>query len=90
MASGPLDPFGPVEPPFRSAAGGMAGRLTELWFKPIEPLLPEVKGAIGKPLAEVTLHELLACLVTFGYVFSSVMLAETMLLNLTRVAIRGR
>jgi len=47
-------------------------------------------GAIGKPLAEVTLHELLACLVTFGYVFSSVVLAETMLANLARAAIRGR
>lgn len=76
--------------PFRSAAGGMAGRLTELWVKPIEPLLPEIKGAIGKPLSEVTLHELLACLVAFGYVFSSVMLAEAMLLNLLRVAVRGR
>lgn len=65
-------------------------RLLELWSKPLQPLLPEVSAAIKKPLAEVTLHELLACACVFGYIFSSVMVAEMMLLNIARVAIRGR
>jgi hypothetical protein len=84
---GPLDPFGPGGP--LTFTGPAAGVL-ELWARPLRPLLPEVRGAIGKPLAEVTVHEVLACLVTFGYVLASVMLAEAMLLNLGRVAIRGR
>jgi hypothetical protein len=82
---GPLDPFGDGLP-----HGGAGGKLFELWTKPIQPLVPEVRDALRKPLAEVTLHEVLAVMATFGYLIASMALIEGMALNLARVAIRGR
>ena len=84
---GPLDPFGPGGPLVFSGPGAA---LLGLWAKPIQPLVPEVRQAIRKPLAEVTMYEVLACAVTFGYIFSSMLLAQTMMANLVKVAVRGR
>lgn len=81
---GPLDPFSPPR------YGGVAGKVTELWFRPLEPLLPILKDTAAKPIGQFTMTELLAWGVTFGYLISSMMVAEMMLLNVARVAIRGR
>jgi hypothetical protein len=80
MIDGPLDPFVPQEMP----------RLMQLWLRPVDPLRPILNDTVSKPIGQFTMRELLAWGATLTYLFSSVMLAEAMLLNLARVAIRGR
>ena len=80
---GPVDPFGPGLP-------HPVGRLTALWLKPVEELLPIMVQTKDKPIGQFTMHELLAWACTLGYMFASITLAEAMLLNLARVAVRGR
>lgn len=86
---GPVDPFGPGKPAVLEFSGPCAPVL-QLWARPLQPLLPMVRDSMAKPLAEITMTELVACLVTFGYIFASVTIGECMLLNLARVAVRGR
>jgi hypothetical protein len=76
--SGPVDPFGPGFP----YPGG--GRLTALWLKPVEELLPIMVQTKDKPIGQFTMQELMS------YVFASASLAGAMAGNLVRVAIRGR
>lgn len=82
---GPVDPFGAGLPRPDRFSG-----LTALWLKPVEPLLPVLAATEDKPIGQFTMKELLAWACTLGYVFASVTLAEAMVLNLARVAVRGR
>ena len=66
------------------------GALTRLWLKPVEQLLPVLADTQDKPIGQFTMRELVAWGATLGYLVGSMMLAEAMLLNLARVAIRGR
>jgi hypothetical protein len=81
---GPVGPIGAGLP--RDRFTGLAA----LWLKPVEELLPIMVQTQNKPIGQFTMTELLAWACTLGYMFASITLAETMLLNLARVAVRGR
>lgn len=81
---GPLDPFGHGLPD----VGG--GRLYELWMTPIKPILPTLRKTVDKPIGQLTMQEILAWGLAVGYIVATVTVAEAMLMNLARVAIRGR
>jgi len=70
--------------------GRMSERLAGLWLKPVKPLFPLASGAIDKPLAEVTVQEVLALAGVFSYMVASMIIAQVMAANLARVAIQGR
>ena len=65
-------------------------RLARLWLRPVEPLLPVLRETRDKPLGQLTVPELLTWAACLGYMVASMALAETLALNLVRVAVRGR
>jgi len=83
---GPLDPFGPAEP------GILTGShpLVRAWLRPVAPLLPVMAATQDKPIGQFTMTELITWGTVIAYIASSMMLAESLALNVLRVAVRGR
>lgn len=64
--------------------------LARLWLKPVESVYPTLKGTQDKPIGQFTMPELIAWGLTLAYLATSMALAETLALNVLRVAVRGR
>ena len=86
--SGPLDPFGDGLPAVM--VPNVADAALRLWLQPLQPLLPVLRETADKPVAEMTMKELIAWGMVAFYAFSSGMLAATIARNIVRVAVAGR
>jgi len=67
-----------------------ANPLARLWAKPIKDILPTLEATKDKPVGQFTMGELLSWAAVVGYVIGSMVVAETLALNVLRVAVRGR
>lgn len=84
---GPLDPFGPYQPPPALAAAHPAVRA---WLRPVASELAVMTATRDKPLGQLTLPEVLAWAVVLGYAALTGAVLGAMAGNVLRVAALGR
>jgi hypothetical protein len=61
-----------------------------LWLKPVEPLLPILHDTRDKPIGQFTMQELIAWGLALGYLGTTILIADRLLINLLNVAVKGR
>lgn len=71
------------------AGAGIGAAAIRAWRKPIEPHLAILKATSGKPLAELTMPELLTWGLVFSYAFATGMVIGQLAGNVLALALRG-
>ncbi len=71
------------------APSGVLEQAAAAWRKPVEPFLEQMKATMDKPLAELTMPDLMSWLIVFAYAGATGFILGQLGGNLLATALRG-
>lgn len=67
----------------------VANSVVQAWLKPIRPFFDDAVSTFDKPLAELTIPEIMSWVMVFAYAIGTGMIAGRIAGNLAATALRG-